>query len=272
MARSTDMCPLHTPRAEEPPIVTSLLSAASSLIVSHGPAIQSKFDRINSFVSDVRFPTTVVQTVVPEGTLEANAFDTSKFSRSTPPTSPTAGPSQDPPFSSSTLTQFNSTPCSQLTLSSATGTPITNTTNANPTSSESLPLLTSSSSLTPTNPTASPSPNTVGVQKSPNKTVPIVVGVVVPVVLIGLAAAGVVLYKRRRRARDRREWERTHEAIADAVRQVGGPASSAAALPAWSRRDGEATPLFEKSGGADFSSLGPKAGGDFLSHSPASIG
>ncbi|KAJ7902532.1 hypothetical protein B0H14DRAFT_2666539 [Mycena olivaceomarginata] len=56
-----------------------------------------------------------------------------------------------------------------------------------------------------------------------NHQVPIIAGVVAPVCLLILAAVGVMLCKRRRRARDRREWERTHESIADAVRQVASP-------------------------------------------------
>ncbi|KAJ7921342.1 hypothetical protein B0H13DRAFT_1985071 [Mycena leptocephala] len=54
----------------------------------------------------------------------------------------------------------------------------------------------------------------------------IIAGVVVPVLFLALAGAAFVLYKRRQRARDRRAWERTHAAIADAVRQVGGPVST----------------------------------------------
>jgi len=51
-----------------------------------------------------------------------------------------------------------------------------------------------------------------------------------------------VLYKRRQRAVDRREWERTHEAIADAVRQVGSPVPGRTITPyagsgAWSHLD-----------------------------------
>ncbi|KAF7356208.1 hypothetical protein MVEN_00952200 [Mycena venus] len=89
--------------------------------------------------------------------------------------------------------------------------------------------------------------------KSKNKAIPIAIGVVVPLVLIILGVVAFILYKRRQRARDRREWERTHEAIADAVRQVGAPA--AAGLPAWNPAlgdmkellDGDTAPLFDKS-------------------------
>jgi hypothetical protein len=34
-----------------------------------------------------------------------------------------------------------------------------------------------------------------------------------------------MVYKRRQKVRDRQEWQRTHEEIADAVRNVGGPVS-----------------------------------------------
>jgi hypothetical protein len=98
--------------------------------------------------------------------------------------------------------------------------------------------------------------------------------VVVPLVLIILGVVAFILYKRRQRARDRREWERTHEAIADAVRQVGTPAP--AGLPAWNPArgdvkepfDGDTAPLFEKSGGSLPGSLG-NSGTDLLSHSRA---
>ncbi|KAF7356209.1 hypothetical protein MVEN_00952300 [Mycena venus] len=110
--------------------------------------------------------------------------------------------------------------------------------------------------------------------KSNNKTTPIVVGVVIPLVLIVLGVVAFILYKRRQRARDRREWERTHEAIADAVRQVGAPA--AVGLPAWNPArgdvkeplDGDAAPLFEESGGSLPGSLG-HSGTELLSHSRA---
>jgi cytochrome c-type biogenesis protein CcmH/NrfF len=45
---------------------------------------------------------------------------------------------------------------------------------------------------------------------------------VTPLVLLLLLVVALALYKRRQRARDRREWERTDEAIGDNVRQVGG--------------------------------------------------
>ncbi|KAJ7689658.1 hypothetical protein B0H17DRAFT_1066016 [Mycena rosella] len=83
----------------------------------------------------------------------------------------------------------------------------------------------------PPNPFASPTaPAFASAVKSQNKT-PIIVGVLVPVVLIILAAVGFILYKRRQRARDRREWEHTHAAIADAVRQVGSPGVTGAGVP-----------------------------------------
>ncbi|KAJ6588180.1 hypothetical protein B0H19DRAFT_1057420 [Mycena capillaripes] len=75
---------------------------------------------------------------------------------------------------------------------------------------------------------ASPSaPPALGSAKSSNKGA-IIAGVLIPLLLIALGVAGVILYKRRQRARDRREWERTHAEIADAVRQVGGRGVSVA--------------------------------------------
>ncbi|KAJ6475799.1 hypothetical protein C8R47DRAFT_1075951 [Mycena vitilis] len=257
------------PRDEEPPIFptwSSLLSAPSS-------AIQwSAVSSISALGSVVFEPEGNENTIIDneEKTSTTRCKGPTCHPTSTPGSSSTGSCETQPSNSTDTATSssVNADPTSSLPPTNFTSLPPTPTAS---TSSFLLPTDSSSlSSLSPPSSTQSPIPNAVGATRS--KTVPIVVGVVVPVVLIGLAAAGVVLYKRRRRARDRREWERTHEAIADAVRQVGGPASSAAALPAWSRRDGEATPLFEKSGGADSSSLGPKAGGDFLSHSPASIG
>ncbi|KAJ6480920.1 hypothetical protein C8R45DRAFT_318109 [Mycena sanguinolenta] len=84
------------------------------------------------------------------------------------------------------------------------------------------------STISPDGPTSnevSSSPTSISVLSSPHSSshVPIIAGVVAPVCLIIIAAIALVLYKRRQRARDRREWERTHEAIADAVRQVGSP-------------------------------------------------
>ncbi|KAJ7982808.1 hypothetical protein DFH06DRAFT_1318278 [Mycena polygramma] len=70
---------------------------------------------------------------------------------------------------------------------------------------------------------AVPSVPVLASSSKPDDKTPIIVGVLVPVLLLFLAAAGFVLYKRRQRARDRREWERTHFEIAEAVRQVAGP-------------------------------------------------
>ncbi|KAJ7694649.1 hypothetical protein B0H17DRAFT_462154 [Mycena rosella] len=83
----------------------------------------------------------------------------------------------------------------------------------------------SPSNLGATTPTSPPTP-LLAAAKSPTHTALIAGVVVAAVLLLLLGAAGVLLYRRRQRARDRREWERTHEAIADAVRQVGGGSGS----------------------------------------------
>ncbi|KAJ7742797.1 hypothetical protein B0H16DRAFT_1562402, partial [Mycena metata] len=107
-------------------------------------------------------------------------------------------------------------------LSSTTGNPV------NPTSVslQSFPATPPPATASSSRPTAAAS-----TKSSTNKTMPIVVGIVVPLVLMILSGAAFFLYKRRQRARDRREWERTHEEIADAVREIGGPAT----VPAWSQ-------------------------------------
>ncbi|KAJ6592254.1 hypothetical protein DFH09DRAFT_1273363 [Mycena vulgaris] len=89
-------------------------------------------------------------------------------------------------------------------------------------------------------PTSAATAPVLAVAKAKSK-VPIIAGVIVPLVFIIIGAVAFILYKRRQRARDRREWERTHEAIADAVRQVGGPGAggtpSYAGSGAWSHLD-----------------------------------
>ncbi|KAF7370196.1 hypothetical protein MSAN_00650300 [Mycena sanguinolenta] len=91
-----------------------------------------------------------------------------------------------------------------------------------PTSSIPLPSNSITSSDGATSTTSSPTAIAV-LSSHSNSHISIIAGVVAPVCFIILAAIAFVLYKRRQRARDRREWERTHEAIADAVRQVGSP-------------------------------------------------
>ncbi|KAJ7899368.1 hypothetical protein B0H13DRAFT_2030918 [Mycena leptocephala] len=95
---------------------------------------------------------------------------------------------------------------------------------------------------TPSNfaPVASPSATAAAFASTKsNHEVPIIASVVGAAVLIIVGLIGFCLRKRQRRARDRREWERTHEAIADAVRQVGSPDPMRAISPyggsdAWS--------------------------------------
>ncbi|KAJ7148410.1 hypothetical protein C8R43DRAFT_518181 [Mycena crocata] len=115
----------------------------------------------------------------------------------------------------------------------------------------------STSSFTPIT-SSIPIPVAAASNKSKNHT-PIIAGVIAPVAFLVLIAAGVLMYKRRQRSRDRREWERTHAAIANAVRQVNDPAAlpvggwnqSRGDLPFPSEKGGwESTePLFDKSAG-----------------------
>ncbi|KAJ7117441.1 hypothetical protein C8R44DRAFT_982980 [Mycena epipterygia] len=88
-------------------------------------------------------------------------------------------------------------------------------------------------------PTPSPGFPVAASAKSKSSKAPVIAGVLVPILLLLLGAAGFVLYKRRQRARDRREWERTHAEIADAVRQVGGSTGGTPpyAGSVWSRVD-----------------------------------
>ncbi|KAJ7166788.1 hypothetical protein C8R46DRAFT_266581 [Mycena filopes] len=63
----------------------------------------------------------------------------------------------------------------------------------------------------------------------------ILAGVIVPLFVLLLALAAFLAHKRRKRVCDRRQWERTHAEIADAVAQVGGPATTVPS--AWTRFD-----------------------------------
>jgi len=55
---------------------------------------------------------------------------------------------------------------------------------------------------------------------SPHNPAAIILGVLVPIFAILIAAAGYIGYRRHKRLRDRRAWERTHEEIAVAVRDA----------------------------------------------------
>ncbi|KAJ7181093.1 hypothetical protein C8R46DRAFT_1345244 [Mycena filopes] len=85
-----------------------------------------------------------------------------------------------------------------------------------------------------------------------NHRVPIIAGVVAPVALLALAGAAWVLFRRRQRTRDRREWERTHASIADAVRQVASPGPAAsmggAGAARWSDLDGAGMRTYRDAG------------------------
>ncbi|KAJ6480919.1 hypothetical protein C8R45DRAFT_318060 [Mycena sanguinolenta] len=120
-----------------------------------------------------------------------------------------------------------------------------------------------------------PSPSQIGAAAHNSETVRIVAGVLVPLVVIALGIAAFIIYKRRQRAHDRREWERTHDEIAHAVRQVGAatPATVlAAGPPAWGdvKAVPDSDPLIDTgSGGTPAGSLGHPNGSDhaLLSHS-----
>ncbi|KAJ7906018.1 hypothetical protein B0H13DRAFT_728812 [Mycena leptocephala] len=94
----------------------------------------------------------------------------------------------------------------------------------------------SGSAFTTGSSSSSPSsPFSVGASsKSAPKTAAIIAGVLVPLFFLLFLGAAYFGYKRRRRLNDRREWERTHAEIADAVRNVSGPATPPSA---WARLD-----------------------------------
>ncbi|KAJ7742798.1 hypothetical protein B0H16DRAFT_1018274 [Mycena metata] len=68
----------------------------------------------------------------------------------------------------------------------------------------------------------------------------IIVGVIVPLFALLLALAAFAAYKRRKSLCDRRQWERTHAEIADAVAKVGGPATISPGTNDWTRFDSAA--------------------------------
>ncbi|KAJ7509672.1 hypothetical protein B0H11DRAFT_1254999 [Mycena galericulata] len=152
------------------------------------------------------------------------------------------------------------TPSKTGSASASTPTP-TGSTDRNNIPTTSLPSnLISTASSTDLAPTGSVAPSlAAGADNSnhhaalSNKTLStIIASVLAPSLLVVLVVSGVFLYKRRRRARDRREWERTHAEIADAVRQVG----TSTPMPSWGRTmdfplekgGGDTDPLFDKSG------------------------
>ncbi|KAJ7625674.1 hypothetical protein FB45DRAFT_70541 [Roridomyces roridus] len=136
---------------------------------------------------------------------------------------PTSDPDATPSPSASTST-FASTSApapapTPTSLSSSSDEPLAQQT---PT-----PNLTTTNTITPVG-TPSSSSSTNGTDTTTdgrnihvkNRTSTTIAAVLVPILVVSLAIAGVLLYKRWRRARDRREWERTHEEIADAVRDA----------------------------------------------------
>ncbi|KAK7024908.1 hypothetical protein R3P38DRAFT_3193830 [Favolaschia claudopus] len=134
-------------------------------------------------------------------------------------------------------------------------------------------LLPTSPTPDPNNTPAAPSPSaSLNVPNAPitatsthhrsNKTAGIVAGVLVPLLLLALCATAFIIHKRRRRARDRREWERTHAEIADAVREMHGEVPSAVAPWSMARVDVKAPPDY---GGGEKAALFDKHGGEVLS-------
>lgn len=108
--------------------------------------------------------------------------------------------------------------------------------------SPAVSAFTSSNSDQPSSLPASDTSNSnpVGASSKPNHLPAILAGVLVPLLLALLIIAGVIVYKRRRRVKDKEEWEKTHNAIADAVREMGvpgAPVSSSYAGGPWSRLD-----------------------------------
>ncbi|KAF7309091.1 hypothetical protein MKEN_01111000 [Mycena kentingensis (nom. inval.)] len=136
---------------------------------------------------------------------------------------------------------------------SANGSPTTPLPVPESTSPDSASPLTASTSAAAPVALAASSPNTA-------QTTRIAVGVVVPLVLIALAALGVVLFKRRQRRNDRREWERTHEAIAEAVRvrQGGGGVAGGSTTTGGSASVWSGVELVSRPGGIAGASLGER--------------
>ncbi|KAJ7625673.1 hypothetical protein FB45DRAFT_1060335 [Roridomyces roridus] len=130
---------------------------------------------------------------------------TSHHSRPHPP--PSSLPPSIPPSPLNTTTPTDSSP------------PIIPLTDSGPTGSVSS----NTEMATPSANSTTPASHAFNAASKPNNHTAVIAGVVAPIGLILLFALGFILYKRQRRTHDRRVWERTHEAIADAVRQVGSP-------------------------------------------------
>ncbi|KAJ7899367.1 hypothetical protein B0H13DRAFT_2337171 [Mycena leptocephala] len=265
--QGTDPCP-HIISANEfckQNPTTGPCSSINSAIAS------SEFCRQNPSKSPCPGAQTVTQSVGP-------TIQPGPPSPPSPPPSPTTStPSHDSPSSGPPTPTVD--PSTSNTASQASSTRKTSPTTVTSTSSQLTSIIITAAAGNSDNspglslpPSAAPtlaasptiSPSLAAPSKSHNKAAPIIAGVVVPIVLIILAAAGFILYKRRKRARDRREWERTHAEIADAVRQIGAPVKVAVG-PAWSgdlktAPDGDGDALsysFEKSGGMESSARLP---------------
>ncbi|KAJ7227822.1 hypothetical protein B0H12DRAFT_1148412 [Mycena haematopus] len=209
------------------------LSLAQGALALEGPRPQSQFSTSSE----------------PFSSASASASTSSAFGQSLSQLASSSLPSstQSSSSSSSHTRHFTSTTASDDFVSSTDSTATNSTSLPDPFTSPTPSSLdpTSSPPLPPPSDTSSEVARSTSIavlsSSHSNNHVPIIAGVVAPVCLILLAAVAFVLHKRRRRSRDRREWERTHEAIADAVRQVGSPvprnATPYAGSGVWSHLD-----------------------------------
>ncbi|CAK5283377.1 unnamed protein product [Mycena citricolor] len=168
----------------------------------------------------------IASTLEPEKTSDAS---------SPPPSPPLSSPTSSPPL------KPGPTPTPTSARSTVPFPPSASPPNA---LTESLARQLSSSPSSPSSSSSSPlAGNTSTHRKS------IIIGIVVAllVAVVG-AVAGWALYKRFRRRRDRRAWERTHREIADAVRQVNTPAPGATGTLPPSRGTSRASSACAQSG------------------------
>ncbi|KAF7308215.1 hypothetical protein HMN09_00669400 [Mycena chlorophos] len=123
---------------------------------------------------------------------------------------------------SDTFTSSNTTPVAffPATNTSTSSSTVIISSPANTTSLQSIHFVPTGVFTTPAPSSTSNSTDTTSLiaSKSSSKTTEIAAGVIAPLALLGLVVIAIIMHKRRRRAQDRRQWEKTHESIADAVR------------------------------------------------------